>query len=48
MDYEIVFSSDVQTEMRESYDWYEEKQSGLGERFIECNRKFSFCNNPSS
>jgi len=35
MDYEIVFSSDVQTEMQESYDWYEEKQSELGERFID-------------
>jgi len=34
MDYEIILSSGVQAEIQQSFDWYEEKQPGLGERFI--------------
>jgi len=34
MDYNVVFSSLVTLEMQQSYDWYENQQSGLGERFL--------------
>jgi hypothetical protein len=33
MEYDAVFSSHVKDELQESYDWYEGKQLGLGERF---------------
>lgn len=35
MDDKIVFSSSIEAEMQESCNWYEEKQLGLGERFID-------------
>lgn len=34
MNYNIVFSSLVALELQKSYDWYEDKQSGLGEQFL--------------
>jgi len=50
MDYEIVFSSYVETEMQESYDWYEGKQPGLGERFIDIieSSVFAIANHPEA
>lgn len=31
----IIFSSLAQTELEESYDWYEDKSVGLGGRFAD-------------
>ena len=34
MKYEIVFHPEATREYIDAYEWYEEKQAGLGERFI--------------
>ncbi|MBC6109701.1 type II toxin-antitoxin system RelE/ParE family toxin [Pedobacter fastidiosus] len=34
MNYIIIFSSSVEAEIQQSYDWYEEQKSNLGERFL--------------
>jgi len=34
MDYKVIFSSYTVDELKDSYGWYEEKQAGLGERFL--------------
>jgi hypothetical protein len=36
MKYEIVFHPEATQEYAEAYKWYEERQEGLGERFISC------------
>ena len=33
MSYSLVFNTEVETDVKEAYDWYEEQQSGLGDRF---------------
>ena len=32
--YQSIFSSRAQKEISESWDWYEERQPGLGDRFV--------------
>lgn len=34
MNYIIIFSSSVEAEIQQSYIWYEEQKSNLGERFL--------------
>jgi len=34
MAFSLVFSPEAQSDLKEIYDWYETKLSGLGERFI--------------
>lgn len=36
MDYALVFRSEVRDELNEAYDWYEARQPGLGDDFLEC------------
>ena len=31
---ELIFHPDIQTEIKESYQWYESKAAGLGEDFL--------------
>jgi plasmid stabilization system protein ParE len=33
---EIAFAPEVQQDVREAYDWYEERRAGLGEEFLSC------------
>ena len=51
MGYNILFSSKVESDLQESIDWYNEKQVGLGVRFlnevkktIALHKKKSTCN----
>jgi plasmid stabilization system protein ParE len=34
MNYTLVFHEKVETDLNEAYNWYEDKQEGLGERFL--------------
>jgi toxin ParE1/3/4 len=33
---EVAFAPEVQQDVREAYDWYEERRIGLGEEFLSC------------
>jgi plasmid stabilization system protein ParE len=33
---ELVLAPEVERDVREAYDWYEERRSGLGEEFLSC------------
>lgn len=35
MAHSVIFSSLAQIEVQEAYSWYEDKQRGLGERFVD-------------
>ncbi len=35
MNYNLIFNSQVETDVGEAYIWYEARQEGLGERFLE-------------
>ena len=35
MSWELVFHPDVEGEVREAYQWYEERKEGLGDEFLE-------------
>jgi plasmid stabilization system protein ParE len=39
MSYKAVFHPLVQNDFNEAYKWYEEKQAGLGERFLKALRE---------
>jgi toxin ParE1/3/4 len=34
MQYNLILHSNVESDVSEAYNWYENKQSGLGERFL--------------
>lgn len=34
MDRSIIFTTDAEEEIAEAYFWYEEKEAGLGDRFL--------------
>ena len=34
MGYKILFASEIKSDLQESIDWYNEKQMGLGARFL--------------
>src|SRR4051812_48587655 len=34
MAYDLVFHTEVETDVSEAYNWYEDKEEGLGERFL--------------
>lgn len=34
MAYPVVFATDAKNELQDAYYWYEEQQTGLGERFL--------------
>ncbi len=34
MDYSVVFHADTATDYNEGYKWYEDQQTGLGEKFL--------------
>jgi plasmid stabilization system protein ParE len=34
MNYSLVFHTHVQTDLSDAYHWYENRQEGLGERFL--------------
>ena len=36
MKYVLVFRPEVRDDLSAAYDWYENKQSGLGDQFIDC------------
>ncbi|MDZ4657738.1 MAG: type II toxin-antitoxin system RelE/ParE family toxin [Bythopirellula sp.] len=33
---ELVFAEEVEQDMSEAYNWYEQRRSGLGEEFLSC------------
>lgn len=35
MNYELIFKEEADREIKESYSWYEKRQSRLGESFLE-------------
>ncbi|MDB9316035.1 type II toxin-antitoxin system RelE/ParE family toxin [Spirulina sp. CS-785/01] len=36
MNYVLVFRPEVQEELKEAYDWYENQTLGLGDEFLDC------------
>jgi plasmid stabilization system protein ParE len=48
--FKIVFSTTAEKELEESFNWYEKKTAGLGERFVVVidNSLVSICSNPEA
>jgi plasmid stabilization system protein ParE len=33
---ELIFAPEVEQDLREAFDWYQERRPGLGEEFLTC------------
>jgi len=36
MSVDLVFASEVEQDLAEAYDWYQERKEGLGSEFLTC------------